>query len=159
MVHRRDGSTMKFVEHDNGLYYYDGIHHKSPPMDTNDFSFVQTVHKNKKMFSRRELEGADKARDLYIKLGRPSQAQFQHMLSHHMIPDCPVTADDAKRAITIYGPDVATLKGKTTKGKGNHRPTFKPIEIPSYIAKHHRNITICQDIFYVKAFRRPCVNL
>ena len=34
-----------------------------------------------------------------------------------MILNCPVTADDADRANTIYGPSIATLKGKTTRTK------------------------------------------
>ena len=155
IVHRQDGSEMKFIEFKTGLYYYDG---KVPETDNsgnnNDtissYSFVQTVANNKKLYHKREIEGANKARELYIRLGRPSQHQFQKMLANNMIPDCPITADDARRAIRIYGPDVATLKGKTTKTKGNRHPTFEPVELPAYITERHKKITISQDIFYVQ---------
>ena len=119
IVHRKDGTEMKFIEFKTGLYYYN---RKKMPETSNNgnskdtvspYSFVQTIAKNKKLYHKREIDGANKARELYIRLGQPSQHQFQTMLANNMIPDCPITADDARRAIKIYGPDVATFKGKT----------------------------------------------
>jgi hypothetical protein len=73
------------------------------------YSFVSTVANNKAQFPRREIEGADKARALYRKIGRPSQHQFEQILAKNLIRNCPVTVDDAKRALLIYGPNVAAL--------------------------------------------------
>jgi hypothetical protein len=151
LVHRQDGTVMKFREYRTGLYYYDA---SAITNDTRtpvtDYCFVQTVQANKRMFHRREIEGADRARNLYVKLGRPSQQHFEHLLANHLINNCPVTADDAKRAITIYGPDPATLKGKMTKHKGQHIPTFDPIQVPQFVLEHHKNLTLCEDFFFVQ---------
>ena len=84
-----------------------------------DYSFVSTVANNKAQFPRREIEGADKARALYRKIGRPSQHQFEQILAKNLIRNCPVTVDDAKRALLIYGPNVAALYGKQTKATPN----------------------------------------
>jgi hypothetical protein len=71
-------------------------------------------------------------------------------LANNLINNCPVTADDAKRAIMIYGPDTATLQGKMTKHPGQHVPTFTPVQVPQFVLEHHKNVTLCQDFFYVQ---------
>jgi len=152
-VHRSDGSIMKFIEYRSGLYYHNAAAAVQPNCNENviDYSFVSTVANNKAQFPRRrEIEGADKARALYQKIGRPSQQQFEQILANNLIRNCPVTVDDAKRALLIYGPDVAALKGKTTKGPSQHVPTFNPLQVPGFILQHHSDVTLCMDIFYVR---------
>ncbi|KAI2512761.1 Reverse transcriptase (RNA-dependent DNA polymerase) [Fragilaria crotonensis] len=144
-VHRLDGSVMKFVEHPSGLYVY-----KSN--DTSDrvtgYTMVNTVAKQKKLFSRREVRAADQARDLYRKIGRPAETEFVELLKCNAIRNCPVTPSDAQRALIIYGPDVATIKGKTTHSHAAPRaPTFIAEHIPAAILEHHRDVTLCVDFF------------
>jgi len=111
---------------------------------------LTTVTNNKAQFSRRKIEGADKARALYRKIGRPSQQQLEQILAKNLIRNCPVTVDDAKRALLIYGPNVAALKGKITKGPSQHVPTFNPVQVLGFILQHHSDVTLCMDIFYVQ---------
>ena len=120
-VYRLNNSVMSFTEHPSGLYVYS-------PKDSNTsvlaYTMVSTVAQQKKMFSRREVQAADNARDLYRKIGRPSKAEFQSILRQKLIRNFPMTPDDAKRALIIYGPDIAALKGK--------RPTPKPRRSPRH---------------------------
>jgi hypothetical protein len=144
-VHRLDGSVMKFDEHPSGLYVY-----KSN--DTSDcvtgYTMVNTVAKQKKLFSRREVRAADQARERYRKIGRPAEAEFVELLKCNAIRNCPVTPSDAQRALIIYGPDIATLKGKTTHSHAAPRPpTFIAQNIPASVLEHHRNVTLCVDFF------------
>jgi hypothetical protein len=44
-----------------------------------------------------------------------------------------VTPDDAKRALQIYGPDVATLQGKTVKKQNSGIPNYQAVQIPAPI--------------------------
>ena len=60
-----------------------------------------------------------------------------------------MTVEDAKRALLIYGPDTAMLKGKSTKTNAPHIPNFVSQPIPDPILKHHGDVTICIDNFYV----------
>ena len=93
-----------------------------------------------KRFFYREIKAADAARAFYRKLGRPYEAAFRSLLVRRIfIHNCPVTADDAQRALTIYGPDVATLKGKwptpvPPRALPRSRPSpFPPHpQVPSY---------------------------
>jgi Zinc knuckle len=78
-IHRADGSTMKFTEHSDGLFYYDTCL-PSANVSLKKFTFVETVSQNKSVFVAREIEAADRARELYRKLGRPSQKQFEDVI-------------------------------------------------------------------------------
>ena len=147
-VHRLDGSVMKFIEHDSGLYIYKSNVTNEP---VTGYSLLSTVADQKKLFSRREIKAADAARDLYRKIGRPDEAEFQTILRRNLIRNCPVTPADAKRALIIYGPDIAVLKGKSTRSEAALRvPTFEAVPIPPPVLKHHRNVTLCLDFFFVQ---------
>jgi hypothetical protein len=103
------------------------------------------------MFVTLEIELADQARELYLKLGRPSQQQFKNIIANNMITNFPITVDDAKRALVIDGPDLATLKGKTTRGQPTpHVPSFLAVPIPAPILKHYHKVTLCADFFFVQ---------
>ena len=152
LVHRTDGSIMRFQEHSSGLYVFDASSGKEASKDAiNTYSMLQTVAEQKRLFSRREVDAADVARALYRKIGRPGREEFEQILRRNLIRNCPVTPDDAKRALVIYRPDVATLKGKTTRQAAAARvPTFTAVPLPPPIAEHHRNITLCVDFLFVQ---------
>jgi hypothetical protein len=116
----------------------------------NGYSFVLTVSGNKQRFHRREVEAAERARELYRQIGRPSQAHFEHILENNLIQNCPISVDNAKRAVLIYGADSATLKGKTIKGPSQHVPMLKPVSLPDQIIGDHKDVTLCIDCFYVQ---------
>jgi len=90
-VHRTDGLIMKFIEYRSGLCYHNAAATVQPNSNANviDYSFVSTVTNNKAQFPRREIEGADKARALYRKIGRPSQQQFERISCQESHPKLP----------------------------------------------------------------------
>jgi len=141
---------MKFHEYSTGLYYFDAAESHTTSENVIAYSFVNTVASNKSLYHRREVEAADRARALYCKIGRPSPEHFEHILSNNLIRNCPVTTDDARRAILIYGHDIAGIKGKTTKGKGRQAISFDPISIPTPLLAAHQKVTLCTDIFLCK---------
>ena len=147
-VHQLDGSIMKFVEHPSGLYVFAPSNESNIPITV--YTMINTVAEQKKMFTRREVSAADIARTLYRKIGRPSEAEFQHIIRSGIIRNCPVTPDDATRALTIYGPDIAALKGKTIKGAAASRTaTFQAVPIPAPLIDPQQRITLCMDFFFV----------
>jgi hypothetical protein len=87
---------------------------------------------------------------LHRKIGRPSQAQFEVILRNNLIRNCPVTVDDARRPIIIYGTDRASVQGKTVKKKGAHVPTFSAVKIPALIVKDHEKVMLATDFFFVQ---------
>ena len=150
-VHLQDGSVLRFVEYTNGLYLLLPSANPSIKSPCQHYSCVSTVAENRAVFTCRELEAADRARELYRIIGRPSQRKFEAILDQGSILNCPVTRADAHRANIIYGPDLAYLKGKTTEHPASpHVATQVRSPLPMEIAKHHATITLCIDFFYIQ---------
>jgi hypothetical protein len=55
-----------------------------------------------KMFSKKQIAGAIRAKDLFDKLIYPSTADFRAIVSTGGIPGCEVTTDDVKAAEAIW---------------------------------------------------------
>jgi hypothetical protein len=132
-----------------GLYVYDA----TPIVSSNqrEYLFIQTISKNKLLFSEEDVSRAEHARKLYITLGRPSFRSFRWMLLHNRIDNTDLTSRDADNAEKIFGPDIGTLRGKTTRRKPKqvNIPSNTPIGIPDDILAVIKNVTLCADIFYV----------
>ena len=152
LVHCPSG-TLRFRQADSGLYIYHPLGEASDNTSTSvsAYSLIQTVAKNKTLFTRKQLEAADRARELARLLNRPSDSLLEHILNHGHLLNCSITADDVKRARQIYGPDISFLKGhQTNSGTSPHVPTLTPIAVPPHILQHHSNVTLCIDFFYVQ---------
>ena len=64
------------------------------------------------------------------------------------IQNCPVRPVDVDIAENIFGPDIATLKGKSVRKKPN--PVLEDwIQLPEEIHNKHRRIELCMDIMYI----------
>ena len=59
-----------------------------------------------------------------------------------------MTLEDANRFENIYGPNISTLKGKTTQSKTNPVVIYY-ITITKEIMKSNKDITIREDIIFV----------
>ena len=64
------------------------------------------------------------------------------------VQNCPIRIEDIKIAQNIFGPDMATLKGKSTQRKPN--PFLVDwIELPKEILEKHSKIELCIDVMYI----------
>jgi len=150
-MHRVDSTIMKFVKYASGLYYHDTATSINTISEhVNGYSFIVTVAGNKDHFHRHKIKGANQAHALYTMIGRPLQQQFEFILNNNLIKNCPVTIDDAQRALLIYGPAIPAIKGKAVKGDPVHAPTTVPANILMPILSEHGNVTLCVDFFFVQ---------
>ena len=92
-------------------------------------TLIQTVQENEEGYSKRQIKDAQESHDLYAKVGYPSPRDFQKLIAEHMILNCPVTVEDGICADKIYGRDIHSLKGKTTRTRSNRLVTDY-VEIP-----------------------------
>lgn len=73
-------------------------------------------------YSVKQLKGAEKAKDLLHRAGYPSYVELQNMVKSGNFTGSTVTASDVAVASDIYGPQVASIRGKYTKRKFNNPP-------------------------------------
>ena len=95
LIHLLDNTVLRFVEHTNGLYLLVPSVNPNTKLPIHSYSCVSTVADNCAVFTCRELEGVDHARELYLTIGCPSQRKFEAILDHGSILNCPVTEADA----------------------------------------------------------------
>jgi hypothetical protein len=89
---------------------------------------------------------------LYHIIECPSIENFKAILRQNIIKTCPVTIEDVNVAERIFGPDIGTLKGKSTRKK----PTpvkSDLIEIPRELKQLHQDLTFCMDIMFINGMR------
>lgn len=78
---------------------------------------MSSVEENKSKYTAREVKQAEVAHELYIKLARPALNDFIRIVREGRIMNCPITVSDIRRWIDIFGVDLGTLKGRTTRNK------------------------------------------
>jgi hypothetical protein len=64
------------------------------------------------------------------------------------IKNCPVTTEDLNNAEKIFGTDMSSLRGKSTRRK-SFPVREDSIEIPEELISQNREIDLCIDIMYV----------
>ena len=144
VVTKPTGERFNFIQSGSGLHFLD----TSQESTTETTLVVNTVRDNKKNHTNNDYQRALQARELHIIMGKPSTGTFIAALKSNGLMNCPVTPGDVEAAEHIFGPDVGSLKGKTTR----RSPPIvdSPIAtVPAEVLKRYRKVTICIDIMYV----------
>jgi hypothetical protein len=152
VVHRENRPNMEFRMHESGLHYFDPRTVTLDPMPTkrkhDKVTFLNTVSENKEGFTLRQIKGAQIARTLYSTLCYPSISDYKWVIRSNQIKDCPVTVQDVNVASTIWGKDIAALKGKTVCNKTI--PVARDyVKVPHELLKLHKEVFMIVDIFFV----------
>ena len=115
--------------HESGIHFYN-------PND-NAVVLINTVSKNKQVFSKRQINGTEQSKTLYAKLGYPSVKYFRWIVQSQKLIDCPVVVQDIDIAHTIWVKNILDLKGKTTRKKPIHVVGYI-VKIPKELVKLHK---------------------
>ena len=78
----------------------------------------------------------------------PMVENFKLIIKMIAIKNCPVTIEDINLAEKIFGPDISSLKGKSTRTKVA-TVTNDHIEIPEEIYQLYQELELCMDIMFV----------
>jgi hypothetical protein len=128
VIHKTDGTIFKFEATPGGLYAFKP---QAPYIAANQARLqkqqtmhkdatnllVSTVKENRLGYTEREYQRAKLARRVYHLVGAPTIENFKHILHVGGIRNCDLTPQDVEIAEKIFGPDVSTLKGKSTRRK------------------------------------------
>ena len=104
---------------------------------------VVTVSKNKNKYTVRQIKQAELAREYQRKLGYTSSGQLIRIIGQGSLGKCDIVAQDVLRAIDIFGPDLGSLKGKTTSHKAQLQEEI------SIIASIKEQQTMYIDLIFV----------
>jgi Reverse transcriptase (RNA-dependent DNA polymerase) len=80
----------------------------------------------------------------------PGARQMQDIVRQNLLPNCPVGTADIAAAQDIYGPNVASIRGKTVHRSNSHIQTGVD-EVPPEIMSVHREVTLAVDIMFINA--------
>ena len=76
---------------------------------------IIVVDDNKSKLSAHDFSRAKIARALQRRIGRPMTKDFIHYVTANLIPNCPITVHDINNTEFLWGPDLGSVKGKTTR--------------------------------------------
>ncbi len=147
--------TLCFEKRENGLYSMDmndinnGHNDNNNKMPITTYSFTSTVNSNKSIFTREQIQRAEKSRKIQQYIGWPSNADFCRYIKNGNIQNSRITIDDINRGTYIHGPPVPLLQGKTTRQTTLPLRTQQLIALPPPILLHHQNVHLTADLFYV----------
>jgi len=110
--------------------------------------WYKTIDDKKSFDSDRQIVRAKRARVLMHTLGCPSVADLKRIIKLNDIKDCPVTVEDIILAEKIFGPDVASIKGKTVRQTPTH-VVADIIEIPRELIASQEEVELCIDTFFI----------
>ena len=147
VVTKPSGKEFMFQESDGGLHYLDTTHQQDQQQQGHVFS-VNTVKDNRKNFMNNDYLWAVRAQELQAMVGRPSDKDFIRILKTSSLPNCPVTPRDVLIANELFGPNVGSLKGKTTRRAPPIVDLPMSVDLTT-ILKHYGEVTLCVEFLYV----------
>jgi hypothetical protein len=105
-------------------------------------AMVVIVSDTMKKYSMRQVRQAELAREYQRKLGYASPGQLIKMIGQGQRANSSITAQDVVRSVDIWGPDLGSLKGKTTSHKAQ-------LELPVVTTKQFESQTMHLDLMFV----------
>jgi hypothetical protein len=143
IVHMND-NTLKFECSPKGLYTYK----VSDEYLKKQSHLINMVKENRVGYTQRQFEQAKRARELYHIVRTPTIESFKTLIKPNAIKTCPVTTEDVSNFEKIFGADMSSLRGKSTRRKST-LVREDVIEIPEELILQNRKIDLCTDIMYV----------
>ena len=71
------------------------------------------------------------------------------MVRENVLKNCPITVEDINNAEILFGPNLGSLKGKTTRQASNVVTPFASTDLPLEIIDRCRDVTLCCDLMFV----------
>ena len=143
------------VHHPKGPVKFSKDHQDLPFIDMTDSSreaailLVQTVHGNyAEGFTKKEVVEAKVARRQQGMMGAVSEKDYRGLVSSHMLKNNNVSPAAVSNAHTLFGPDLANVRGKTVRIRPD--PVVENyVAIPRDFVVANKHLTLVAEVFFV----------
>ena len=105
VVQKKDGNQQNFIQSTRGPYYCD----VSDNIKKNSFVLVNTVDKNEKNYSKKDVKKSYKVRNFQQTIGNLSTKTLLQIVDNHELKNCPITRVHVRVAEDILGPNIQSL--------------------------------------------------
>ena len=109
---------------------------------------IETVRKNFKGYSKKEIEKAVLSKTTQAMVGHPPTARFKQIVSDSHLAECPVDVNDVSRSVVIFGPDRSRLRGAATR-QNPKRVVEEYMKMPRDFYQLHKFVTLSADVMFV----------
>ena len=106
------------------------------------------VHINYEVFTKKEIRAANAARKLQGMIDSLIEKDYVGMVTSNMIKNCPIDSTDVSNARAIFGPDLASVRGKTVRRKPKSIVEEYTM-VPKELVSQHKFISIAAGVFFV----------
>ena len=139
-VIEKPSRNILFTRAPNGLYQPDMLHSAT--------IMVTTVDGQRQGFTKRQYEAEICVCQALSLVVFPSRKELKSMVRPNLIPHFDVTVSDIDAANIIFGPGIASLRGKTVRKKFTATTTDYDA-VPKEIKYSNREVTIASDVMFV----------
>jgi hypothetical protein len=109
---------------------------------------VQTVRGNYEGYTKKDILKAKEARRAQGMIGNPSEKDYKGMVSGNLITNSPITTSNVSNAHAMFGPDLASIRGKTVQR--TPAPVVADyVAVPCSLVETNKVITMAADVFFV----------
>ena len=140
----KDGKVLAFEEMDTGLYVLNPNNTKDL---VNNYSYLNIEPRHEELYTRREIQAAKDARKLYQHANMPGYDRFLKLVESNYFRDSPVTVQDVRRSLELYGREEAAIQGRATRRRPVPMQERQIISIPDGIKERHTDILV--SIYYL----------
>ncbi len=111
---------------------------------------INTVCQNFEGYTKKQVQQAVHAHCLMSMVACPSERNFQAMICLNMLKDCPFTNYNIRNVHNIYGPGLASIRGKMVRQKPK-RVVTDYLEIPRQFLSIHGHVTLVADVMFINS--------
>jgi len=142
-----NGRNWRFKEVSSGLYLLENP--KNIKHSVDNYSLFNLDRHNDVIFTKRQLKQAALAKQLYSHCNCPGYNLFIRLIQNNYFRNSPITIEDVKRSLEIYGRDKFELQGKGTRKRPIPIQEMDIIPLPSNVLNHNRDIQLSVDYLYI----------
>ncbi len=104
-------------------------------------ALVQTVQGNYEGYTEKDILKANEAHRVQGMIGNPSEKDYKGMVSGNLTTNCPITTTNISNAHAIFGPDLASIRGKIVQ-RTPAPVVADHVAVPLYLMETNKVITM-----------------